>query len=156
MAPTDANTVIFCFFRHFGALGPCPRPSPGHDIEFPVSNRFLDEYVSSYFIFRHFWPLHAQAHPTKPQGKAKMGYTSMGSNSNQLFRELAHADRDIANMNNTSAANGGGVVIRFKLWTSRQMKVYSVWERFARHNHGWCLSTVLKFMQHGNDQDSMQ
>ena len=36
VAPKGLKPAFFTIFRRFRAPGPCPRPSPGLDIEFPV------------------------------------------------------------------------------------------------------------------------
>ena len=41
----------FTFFQRFGALGPCPRPSPGLDIEFPVQNECFGCGLAELFNF---------------------------------------------------------------------------------------------------------
>ena len=37
-SPKGAKTRIFIFFRRFWAPRPCPRPSPGLEVQFPVKN----------------------------------------------------------------------------------------------------------------------
>ena len=54
--PNVLKPTFFIFYRRFGALGPCPGPSLGLDIEFPVPDGFLGCVFAELDYFLSFLP----------------------------------------------------------------------------------------------------
>ena len=75
-SPKGAKTGTFIFSRRFWDLGPCPGPSTGFEVQFPVKIVDLDAYVSSYRTFRQIL---RNAYSLAPEGVKKQHFICFGS-----------------------------------------------------------------------------